>query len=165
MAPDNAAAAHVHVHTHPADSAQNPGNRAHSGPKSAPAGATRARVIPLRPDLRQEDPQTQFPQGRTARREGPAEEFRAGIEAAAEAVRESDWAREPMSVLDAARKIVPASGEASGKIAWVGMSVAGLLRLLLVGLGHLIAYAGETRIRAAVTGLVIVLSLVAAAAA
>ncbi len=148
-------AADVHVHTHQGDMRPETENRPGTEAKSARRPA-RARVIPLRPEQGQEDTAKKIEDpkpglGATLLAEMKAE--------AAEAAEESEWAREPMSVVDAAKQIVPAKGEASGKVAWAGMTVAGVLRLLLVSLGHLIAYAGATRTRAAITTLVVAIAI------
>lgn len=155
MALSEAAARDVHVHTHPAGRADKPEKRAPEAPKTARAGATQARVIPLRPDLRQEP---QAPEVRRAAGGVLDKEIQGALNAVRDAAQDSDWARGPITVVDAARKVFPAKGEAPGKIAWVAMSVSGAFGLLLVALGHLIAYAGQGRIRPAVVAAVAILA-------
>jgi hypothetical protein len=54
------------------------------------------------------------------------------------------------------REVFPAKGEASGKAAWVAMSVAGLFRALVITALWLIALSVRSRIQAGV-GLALVL--------
>ncbi len=150
----------AHVHTHHADRAQKTGKRPPEGPKTARAGATRARVIPLRPDLRQEVRPDHVPPARRPAGGGLEGEAQAALGAVTEAMEGSDWAQPPVTVLSAARAVFPARKEAPGAVAWVAMSAAGAFGLFLVALGHLIAQAGHGRVRPAVTALVAALALI-----
>jgi hypothetical protein len=131
----------VRAHMHLADLAENPDLHPDSGVNPA-RGAARARVIPLRPEHRQ-DPAPENDRGLDG---GLA----AGLQAVREAAEDSDLARAPMTVWTAFEQLAPAKGEASGKLVWTAMTFAGLLRLIYLAVGHLVAKGGETRIRAAV---------------
>lgn len=159
MAPDNATAGHVHAHAHPADLAGKPGFRGGSDPKSARTGATRDTRVPHLHLVEQED----RPEKISARRAGESEAALAALTQAADA---SDWARDVMTPVAAAKQVAPAKGEAGGNwIVWTAMTVAGLARLIIVSLGYLVARGGETRIRAGVVMGVLVAAIVIGALA
>lgn len=160
MALNEAAASDVHVHAHAPDLAGKPGDRADSRLKSARADATHARAVPHLHLVDQgfvpDDPR---PADRepTGARTG---ELEAALEATARAAEASDWARELMTPVAAAKQVAPAKGEAGNWIIWTAMTVAGLARLILVSLGYLVARGGETRIRAGVVTGVLVAAIV-----
>lgn len=162
MAPDNATASDVHVHAHPADLAGKSGYRGGSDPKSARTGATRDARVPHLHLVQQED----RPEKISARRAGQGGEIDAALAALSQAADASDWARELMTPVSAARQVAPAKGEAGGNwIVWTAMTVAGLARLIIVSLGYLVARGGETRIRAGVVAGVLVAAIVVGALA
>lgn len=163
MAAETAMRADVHAHVHPADlPAQGPWGP-EKGPESTSTGATRARVIQLHPGQGQEDrPQKKSEDSSGSRRRRKAR--KAGdLAAAADLVREaaadSDLAEQPMTAVEAWEQIAPGKGEAGGKIKWLCMTAAGLTRALFVTLGHLIIRGSDTRIKAGVLALMILLAV------
>jgi hypothetical protein len=149
----------VHVHAHRADLAPETGNRADSGRKSARTPATQARVIPLRTDLRQEDPEKKSERAGRGSRSPLEAELAAGWAVVAETAQASEYARAPMTPVEAAKQVAPARGEAGNWMLWSAMTAAGVARLVLVSVGHLIAHGGETRLRAAVVTMIFLLAL------
>ncbi len=65
----------------------------------------------------------------------------------------------PQTIGAAARTVFPAAGEAPNRAAWVAMTTAGVLRLAGTTVGWLVVFAVATRIRAAVTTVLLVLLL------
>jgi hypothetical protein len=145
----------VRAHVHRADRASNADFEAETGPGTASAGA-HARPISHRTDL------WLVPalENSDVSEEGLGELLRREITAGREQAEGSELAGAPLSIFEAARTIAPASGEAKGKLAWVAMMAGGLLRLIFVGAGHLVAHAGATRIRASVSATVLVAAFV-----
>jgi hypothetical protein len=152
----------VHAHTHPADLASETGKQPVSERKSAGPWA-RARAVPhlhLVDQSPAPDPVPDDAVPETGLGSALLDEMEA-VRLAAEA---SDWAREPMTPVTAAKQIAPAKGEAGRNwIVWTAMTVAGLARFILVSLGYLVARGGETRIRAGVVTGVLVAAIVISA--
>lgn len=155
----------VQAHMRQRDLAGKPAKEPSEGAKSAGAPA-RARVIQLRPDLRQDatpiiepdvSPAEQTQQGGLGA--SLLAEMQAAQAAAREEAEDSELAQPAMTVLQAFEQVAPAKGEAPNKTTWVAMTLAGVLRVLIVGAGNLLAAGGSTRIRAAVTSTVLVTAL------
>jgi hypothetical protein len=149
--------AHVHLVPDADNSGIGPDLRAESARSPA-----RARVIPLRPERRQEGaPIKDEPSGGAL-----VTELRAGAAAAKGAVAGSELGGEPMTVLAALEQVVPTRDEHRGsKLRWVVMTVAGLARLGIVSAGALVIAGGATRIRAAVLCTVLLAALAVSAVA
>lgn len=160
MAPEAAARTDAHARAHRADLGPETGNRPDFEPKTAGTPVTRdARVIQMRPKTRQGDQPEEIKPYEPPPGARPGGEFEAARALVSEAAEASDWSREPMTPVDAAKQITPAKGEAGNWIVWSGMTIAGLARLVLVTAGWSIARGGETRIRAGVALTVFLIAL------
>lgn len=80
---------------------------------------------------------------------------------AVEAAVGSSWfGRErPSSLYAAAGDVFPAKGQASNWLAWVGLSLSGLLRLTGLSVIYLAAFCFDTRIRASVSTAALVVAI------
>lgn len=145
--------ADVHEHMRTANLAPEGGENAENGRRSARRPA-RARVIPhLRVVDQEETPEESSPTlGAQLLAEIAAE--------SAAAAAESDFARQHLTPADAFYEMLPESGAARrNPIVWTAMALAGVARFVIVSLGHTIALAGETRIRAGVLSLLLLVAL------
>ena len=99
--------------------------------------------------------------GGSSKKSTSSGELAAAAAAMVSAAEDSDWNEELMSPVEAIKQIAPAKGEASNWIIWSAMTIAGIARAVLVGLGYLVARGAETRIRAgAITGLLMAVILI-----
>lgn len=163
MAPETAAAADVHVRVHPADQGPETGNRADFEPKSTRTPASRdARVIPINRGHRQDAPPEEIKAYEPPPAKRPESEFEAAAKLIAEQAAASDFNRQPITPVEAWKTVAPAKGEADNWIIWLGMTLAGLARALIVTTGHVIVRGGDTRIKASVVSSVLVMALVVA---
>jgi len=153
----------VHAHAQRADLAPETGERPFSEPKSARPWA-RARAVAHLHLVDQgpaRDSEPEPDEVLDAERSGLGSALLDEMTAMSEAAEASDWAREPMTPVVAAKQIAPAKGEAGKNwIVWTAMTFAGLARFILVSLGYLVARGGETRIRAGVVTGVLVAAIV-----
>lgn len=169
MTPESTVNRDVHAHAQDADLAgKRPWGR-RKDRKSAPAPATQARVIQFQPRQSQEatPEETSDDSGRSRKRSKTSQssELAAGLNLLTETARESDLAEQPMTVIESWEQIFPERGEAPGKLAWIAMSIAGFARAVIVTFGHLIVRGADTRIKAGIQALILLIALALAYAA
>lgn len=157
VAPSEAPVRDVRTHMNPEDLPGKPEIGPDSGSNTGRADATPVRAIPQ--PTRQG--QVGAPEPGWPSRPARSRLWEAELAAVQAAVEGSELAAAPLSMLAAARGVFPANGQAPGKLAWLAMSLAGLLRLAGVSVGHLVAHAFATRIRASVAFTVLAVAVIA----
>ncbi len=90
-----------------------------------------------------------------------AGEVAAARAAVQEAAEKSEYAKPLTTPVEIAKKIVPGKGESANAITWTAKTVAGTLQFLITGAAWLLAQAGQTRLRATVLTLVLLLAMTA----